>query len=491
MSEDKRPGWLLRKMFGTKEEPRPAPVPVQPPDPKPPSAGTLAPAPQPVPEPVVAPVAPPPESPASFSEGQPDFATAATDVSHVPPPPGEPGTGTPDKNAVPDELEGADLQPVEGAEERPPAGTAGDDPNRGAEAADTTTQAFAPEPAQAPDLPSEPVQVPDLKLEPEVAAQIFMPEPDAAAEEPKRGWWSRLTGGMKRTSSALTERVTGLFTKRKLDADTLEELEDALIQADFGIETAMRISEAVGKGRYEKGISPDAVREILATEVERALTPVAIPFSIDTTKKPFVILMIGVNGAGKTTTIGKLAMKLKAEGHSLMLAAGDTFRAAAIEQLKVWGQRTQTPVIARAQGADAAGLAFDAYEAARAQGTDVLLIDTAGRLQNKAGLMAELEKILRVIRKIDPEAPHAVLLVLDATVGQNALSQVELFSKAANVTGLVMTKLDGTARGGILVALAAKFGLPVHFIGVGEGVEDLEPFEARDFARAIAGLDAI
>jgi fused signal recognition particle receptor len=317
-----------------------------------------------------------------------------------------------------------------------------------------------------------------------------MPEPDAASEEPTRGWWSRLTGGMKRTSSALTERVTGLFTKRKLDADTLEELEDALIQADFGIETATRISEAVGKGRYEKGISPDAVREILAAEVERALAPVAIPFRIDTSKKPFVILMIGVNGAGKTTTIGKLALKLKAEGHSLMLAAGDTFRAAAIEQLKVWGQRTQTPVIARAQGADAAGLAFDAYEAAKAQGSDVLLIDTAGRLQNKAGLMAELEKILRVIRKVDPQAPHAVLLVLDATVGQNALSQVELFSKAANVTGLVMTKLDGTARGGILVALAAKFGLPVHFIGVGEGVEDLEPFAARDFARAIAGLDA-
>ena len=467
MSEDKRPGWLLRKMFGTKEEPRPAPVPVQPPDPKP--------APASVPEPVVEPVAPPLDSPASLSEGQPDFATAATDVTHVPPPPGEPGEGAPDRNAVPDELEGADLQPIEGAEERPPAGTAGDDPARGAEPADTTSQAFAPEPVVSP--------------EPEVSTQIFMPEPEAA-EESKRGWWSRLTGGMKRTSTALTERVTGLFTKRKLDADTLEELEDALIQADFGIETATRISQAVGKGRYEKGISPDAVREILAAEVERALTPVAIPFSIDTTKKPFVILMIGVNGAGKTTTIGKLALKLKAEGHSLMLAAGDTFRAAAIEQLKVWGQRTQTPVIARAQGADAAGLAYDAYEAAKAQGTDVLLIDTAGRLQNKAGLMAELEKILRVIRKVDPQAPHAVLLVLDATVGQNALSQVELFSKAAQVTGLVMTKLDGTARGGILVALAAKFGLPVHFIGVGEGVEDLEPFAARDFARAIAGLDA-
>ncbi|WP_244478041.1 signal recognition particle-docking protein FtsY, partial [Methylobacterium sp. Leaf86] len=352
----------------------------------------------------------------------------------------------------------------------PPAGTAGDDPARGAEQADTTTVAFAPEPAPVPAPTPEPVS-----------------DPEPVAE--KRGWWSRLTGGMKRTSSALSERVTGLFTKRKLDADTLEELEDALIQADFGIDTAMRISEAVGKGRYEKGISPDEVRAILAAEVERALTPVAIPLSIDTTKKPFVILMIGVNGAGKTTTIGKLALKLKGEGHSLMLAAGDTFRAAAIEQLKVWGTRTGVPVVAGAQGADAAGLAFEAFQRARTEGTDVLLIDTAGRLQNKTGLMAELEKILRVIRKIDAEAPHAVLLVLDATVGQNALSQVELFSKAANVTGLVMTKLDGTARGGILVALAAKFGLPVHFIGVGEGVEDLEPFAARDFARAIAGLD--
>jgi len=475
MSEDKRPGWLLRRIFGKKDEAwPPEPVPVQPPDPKP------APEAAPEPEPVLPPEAESPVSPASASEGQPDFATAADDVAHIPLPASEPSADDPGRNAVPDEIEGADLQPVAGAEERPPAGTAGDDPARGAEPADTTTRAFAP------------LEEPETLPEPEPASeatQIFMPEPEAEPEGEKRGWWSRLTGGMKRTSSALTERVTGLFTKRKLDADTLEELEDALIQADFGVETAMRISEAVGKGRYEKGLSPEAVREILATEVERALAPVVIPFRIDATKKPFVILMIGVNGAGKTTTIGKLALKLKADGHSLMLAAGDTFRAAAIEQLKVWGQRTGTPVIARAQGADAAGLAFDAYEAARKAGTDVLLIDTAGRLQNKAGLMAELEKILRVIRKIDAEAPHAVLLVLDATVGQNALSQVELFSKAAQVTGLVMTKLDGTARGGILVALAARFGLPVHFIGVGEGVEDLEPFEARDFARAIAGLD--
>jgi fused signal recognition particle receptor len=223
--------------------------------------------------------------------------------------------------------------------------------------------------------------------------------------------------------------------------------------------------------------------------VEKVLAPVAQPLRIDAGVKPFVILVAGVNGSGKTTTIGKLASKLRAEGHKVMLAAGDTFRAAAIEQLKIWGERTGAPVTARGPGADAAGVAFEAFEAARAQGADVLIIDTAGRLQNKAVLMDELEKIVRVVKKLDPAAPHAVLLVLDATVGQNALSQVETFGKIAGVTGLVMTKLDGTARGGILVAIAARFGLPVHFIGVGEGIDDLEPFAARDFARAIAGLE--
>jgi fused signal recognition particle receptor len=245
----------------------------------------------------------------------------------------------------------------------------------------------------------------------------------------------------------------------------------------------------VGEGRYDKEISPAEVKSILAGEVERTLEPVAKPLAVDAARKPFVILMVGVNGSGKTTTIGKLAQKFRQQGLTVMLAAGDTFRAAAIEQLKVWGGRVGAPVIAREQGADAAGLAFDALQEARRSGTDVLLVDTAGRLQNKAGLMAELEKIVRVIRKFDGTAPHATLLVLDATVGQNAVSQVEIFRQAAGVTGLVMTKLDGTARGGILVALAARFGLPVHFIGVGEGVEDLEPFAARDFARAIAGLE--
>jgi fused signal recognition particle receptor len=246
----------------------------------------------------------------------------------------------------------------------------------------------------------------------------------------------------------------------------------------------------VGVGRYDKSISADDVKAVVATEVEKVLGPVAKPLMIDEAKKPFVILVVGVNGSGKTTTIGKLAAKLAAEGRKVMLAAGDTFRAAAIEQLKVWGERTKSPVIAGAQGSDSASLAFNALSAARDGKFDVLLVDTAGRLQNKAELMKELEKVVRVVRKVDDTAPHAVLLVLDATVGQNALSQVEAFHRTAGVTGLVMTKLDGTARGGILVALAEKHRLPVHFIGVGESIDDLAPFTARDFAQAIAGIGA-
>jgi len=244
----------------------------------------------------------------------------------------------------------------------------------------------------------------------------------------------------------------------------------------------------VGEGRYDKSITPEEVKAVVAAEVEKVLTPVAKPLVIGA-EKPFVVLVVGVNGSGKTTTIGKLAARLRDEGRSVMLAAGDTFRAAAIDQLSVWGGRSGAPVIARAPGADAAGLAFDALTEARGEAIDVLLIDTAGRLQNKAVLMEELEKIVRVMKKVDPTAPHAVLLVLDATVGQNALSQVEVFRDIAGVTGLVMTKLDGTARGGILVAVAAKFGLPVHFIGVGEGIDDLAPFSAKDFACAIAGIE--
>ncbi len=309
------------------------------------------------------------------------------------------------------------------------------------------------------------------------------------AKETKRSWWQRLTGGLKRTSSALGSAITDLVAKRKLDAETIAEIKDALIRADLGVGTADRIAAALGARRHEAGISADEIKGVVAAEIEKALVPVAHPLAIDPAIKPFVILVAGVNGSGKTTTIGKLAAKFKADGRSVMLAAGDTFRAAAIEQLKIWSERTGATFIARSAGADAAGLVFDAVRAAKEQSVDVLLIDTAGRLQNRTELMEELEKVVRVMKKVDPSAPHAVLLVLDATVGQNALSQVELFRKAVGVTGLVMTKLDGTARGGILVALATKFGVPVHFIGIGEGIDDLSPFSARDFARAVAGID--
>jgi fused signal recognition particle receptor len=262
--------------------------------------------------------------------------------------------------------------------------------------------------------------------------------------------------------------------------------ENSLIQADLGVETAGRITATLKKGRYEKGIEPDDVRAVLAAEVERVLAPVARPLVLSAAASPEVILFVGVNGTGKTTTIGKLAARFKREGKTVMLAAGDTFRAAAIEQLQVWGERNDVPVISGKVGADAAGLAYDALKAARADNIDVLMIDTAGRLQNKQGLMQELQKIVRVIEKTDPTAPHHVLLVLDATTGQNALNQVEVFRQVSGVTGLVMTKLDGTARGGILVAISAKFQLPIVAIGVGEGIDDLQAFDAGEFARAIA-----
>ena len=305
----------------------------------------------------------------------------------------------------------------------------------------------------------------------------------------KQSWWRRLSGGLKRTSASIGDAISNLVSKRKLDAGTIEELEELLIRADLGVDAAAKIAAAVGVGRYDKAIAPEEVKAILATEVEKLLAPIAQPLRLDAAAKPFVIVVVGVNGSGKTTTIGKLAAKLASEGRKVMLAAGDTFRAAAIDQLKIWGERSASAVVAGAPGSDAASLAFDALTDARARKADVLIVDTAGRLQNKAELMSELEKIVRVMKKVDPTAPHSVLLVLDATVGQNALSQVEQFSKIAGVTGLVMTKLDGTARGGILVAIATKYPLPVHFIGVGEGVDDLAPFAARDFARAIAGLE--
>ena len=312
---------------------------------------------------------------------------------------------------------------------------------------------------------------------------------DDSTNAAAKNWWQRLTGGLRRTSASIGGAITDLVSKRKLDDTTIEELEEVLIRADLGVDTAARVGAAIAEGRYNKDVSADDVKAVLAAEVEKILAPVAKPLAIAADARPFVILVVGVNGSGKTTTIGKLAARLMRERKTVTLVAGDTFRAAATEQLKIWSTRTGAGIVAGAPGADAAGLAYEALVAARANGTDVLIVDTAGRLQNKTALMSELDKIVRVMKKLDPAAPHAVLLVLDATVGQNALSQVVEFQKTAGVTGLVMTKLDGTARGGILVALAAKHGLPVHFIGVGEGVDDLAPFAAKDFARAIAGIE--
>ena len=301
------------------------------------------------------------------------------------------------------------------------------------------------------------------------------------------GFWTRMTTGLARSASKLGDGIANL-TRKKLDAATLENLEDLLIESDLGIETSSRIVEALGRTRHDAELSGDEIKSLLAAEIEQVLAPVALPLTVDAAHRPFVILVAGVNGSGKTTTIGKLAAIFAADGKKVVLAAADTFRAAAIDQLQKWGERAGATVIIREQGADPAGVAFEAIERARTENADVLLIDTAGRLQNKTALMDELEKILRVVRKLDATAPHAALLVLDATVGQNALLQVAAFTKAAGITGLVMTKLDGTAKGGILVAVAAKFALPVHFIGIGEGIDDLQPFDAREFARALVGL---
>ena len=317
--------------------------------------------------------------------------------------------------------------------------------------------------------------------------------PDSAetqTEGKKKSLFQRMKEGLTRSTRTISDGITGIFTKKKLDRATLDDLEDLLITADLGLEAAADIVAAVGKGRHDKEVSADEIRAIVADEISEVLSSVAKPFIIDETKKPFTVLMVGVNGAGKTTTAAKIAARAQAQGKSVMLAAGDTFRAAAVEQLKVWGERLRIPVVSTKIGGDAAGLAYEALARARDEKTDLLLIDTAGRLQNKTDLMAELEKILRVIRKLDPEAPHATLLVLDATTGQNALNQVDIFGKTAGVTGLVMTKLDGTARGGILVAIAKRFGLPVHLIGIGEDIDDLQPFDAKTFARAITGASS-
>ncbi|MFN7092020.1 MAG: signal recognition particle-docking protein FtsY [Allorhizobium sp.] len=393
--------------------------------------------------------------------------TAATDLSMVPLELLEA------EEAVEQDLGGGDTEPTP-----PPTPTFHENPVQPADISQGVI-------ADAVDPTETPIAV---ALPKGFSAAETAPPPIDVVPQVKQTWFQRLTAGLFRTSSQLTGQITALFTKRKLDDETLEELEDLLIQADLGVETALRVTDTLASERYGKDVTGEDVTKIMATEIVKVLKPVAKPLALDLNHKPHIILVVGVNGTGKTTTIGKLAAKLSGSGLKVMLAAGDTFRAAAIEQLKIWADRTGSTFIGTKLGADAAGLAYEAFERAKAEKSDVLIIDTAGRLQNKTELMAELEKIVRVLGKLDPDAPHTVLQTLDATTGQNALQQVEIFRNVAGVNGLIMTKLDGTARGGILVAIAAKHKLPVYFIGVGEGIDDLEPFEAEDFASAIAGI---
>jgi len=473
--------------------PEPAPPPVAEPEvaekpaPRPKKPEPKAP-PKPAPEPGRAEKAPPPDK-AKAQKAAPTKPKAA------PPPKARPVKPAPKPEPAPAEPRPvAELptaepkpapQPVPAKAKAPPPPEEAEEPLRPAECAPEAPLPFA--------LQDEPLPLARTVTEVEITPP---PPPEAPPEEApmpeppaRRGWFRRLRAGLSKSSRSLTGGITDIFTKRKLDATTLEELEDVLIQADLGIDMATRITEAVAKGRYDKEVDPVEVRRILAAEVEKVLKPVEVPFTFDESQKPFVVLVVGVNGTGKTTTIGKLGAIAVDEGFSVLLAACDTFRAAAIEQLTVWGERVGAKVVSRPTGADAAGLAYDALDEAKRSGTDIVFVDTAGRLQNKAELMAELEKIVRVIKKQDETAPHAVLLVLDATTGQNAVSQAEVFTRIAGVTGIVMTKLDGTARGGILVAIAERFKLPVHAIGVGETVADLQPFDAAAFSHAIAGLD--
>jgi len=320
------------------------------------------------------------------------------------------------------------------------------------------------------------------------AAPAAIPSGTTEAQE-RRGWLNRLKAGMARSSERLTEGINTIFNRRRLDDEALLELEELLIASDMGVGIAAEVTEELRRSRFNQEVSPEEVRGALAEEVIRLVEPVIKPLRLDLGRKPFVILVVGVNGSGKTTTIAKLAKQYRDAGHDVVLAAGDTFRAAGVEQLQVWGERTGCRVVAKPAGSDAAGLAFEAFEQARAEGSDILLIDTAGRLHNKANLMSELQKIVRVLKKVDPQAPHSVLLVLDATTGQNAHAQAEIFREMVGVTGIVMTKLDGTARGGVLVSLAEKYGIPIHAIGVGETADDLRPFEARAYARSLVGLD--
>jgi fused signal recognition particle receptor len=346
-----------------------------------------------------------------------------------------------------------------------------------------------PEGSEPADAVAEDAEDRDLLQEAAVGGPAEQPAAELDTADEPRSWISRLRSGMARSSSRLTQGINTIFNRRRLDEDALLELEELLIASDMGVGVAGEVAESLRKTRFNQEVSPEEVRAALAEQVIRLVEPVTKPLRIDFTGKPFVILVVGVNGSGKTTTIAKLARQYRDDGHKVVLAAGDTFRAAAVEQLQIWGERIGCPVVTRPEGSDAAGLAYDAMIQARDGGSDILLIDTAGRLHNKANLMAELQKIVRVLKKVDPQAPHSVLLVLDATTGQNAHAQAEIFREMVGVTGIVMTKLDGTARGGVLVSLAEKYGIPIHAIGVGETADDLRPFEAQAYARSLVGLE--
>jgi fused signal recognition particle receptor len=390
---------------------------------------------------------------------------------------GTPGEGPQDPAALPE-------PPIP-----PPAVPVMPDPNQ-PPPYETPAVPVPPTAAPAPPVASVPAPPPaEDRAALEEALATSVPA-DPAETEQRGGWLSRLKAGLSRSTARLTDAITTVFRKRKLDDEALEELEETLIAADLGVPAARRIVEGFRKTRFGKEVTDEEVKAALAESVAEILAPVARPLEILPARAPHVVLVVGVNGTGKTTTIAKLGQQYRRQGLRVMFAAGDTFRAAAVEQLQIWGERTGCPVVAPAKmGADAAGLAHDALARARAEGADVLLIDTAGRLHNRSALMEELRKIIRVIRRLDETAPHSVLLTLDATTGQNALSQVKVFREMVEVDGLAVTKLDGSAKGGVVVALAQEFGLPVHFVGVGEKADDLRPFTARDFSRGLVGLD--
>ncbi len=469
---------------------------------------------QPAPEPEPAEETPPSSQPDPTQRGQPAGSAQPQGWLWRRLVPTEPA---PEKEEVPEPLpvqdtELRELEPEPAAEEQSPVSAP----------ASFETGSTAPpvaEPLQRQpwfwrrDIPAEPApdkEVPPAPLPPEAGAELRHPEPEAEiapaapAPEPepiraaapettpetdRRSWFSRLRAGLSRSSARLNDGINTIFNRRRLDDEALEELEELLISSDMGVGVAGEVAEALRSTRFNQEVSAEEVRSALAEQVIRLVEPVTRPLRIDRARKPFVILVIGVNGSGKTTTIAKLAKQYRDQGLKVVLAAGDTFRAAAVEQLQIWGERTGCAVVARPAGSDAAGLAYDALVQAQGEGADILLIDTAGRLHNKADLMGELQKIVRVIKKVDGAAPHSVLLVLDATTGQNAHAQAEIFREMVGVTGIIMTKLDGTARGGVLVSLAEKYGIPIHAIGVGETADDLRPFEARAFARSLVGLE--